>query len=556
METGSDHLPAVRTPRSVWVMALCGVVVWTSGSCKDKSKVTANPSAKIVQEAKVVSLSKPSGSIFDSQVADSFYPADPARLRSMIEGYLAHAGNSLKELDGHPLGIVVPHAGYPYSGPIAAFAFASVARTPFRRVVVLGAAHRRGYPTPAVLDASAYRTPLGDIPIDRDGVTRLARTKVVMVDSSKFKGEHALEVELPFLQVALKDFLLVPIMISDPQPEAMLALAKVLGETFPGGDTLYVASTDLSHDYPYDVAVVMDGNAGRLVTALDVPGLIRAYREHLQAGMDVEKGKDGKLRPDCAQLCGLGPVLTLIELAKTRSQAKATVLDLRNSGDIVGDKGSRIVGYMAAVFTVAKGPVVETEMAKPDAAREPLGEADQKELLTLARRSLEVFLRQGKNVTNAPQSARLRLPGAAFVTLKNKEDLRGCIGYLEPTDPLWKMIRDRAVDAAVNDPRFSPVTNDELPGLTIEISVLSPRLDVQNPLKEIVIGRDGVWLELGTHRGVFLPQVPQEQNWKTVEEYLGHLCQKAHLVNKDCWKDPSARIQRFTAQVFSEPHRK
>ncbi len=489
--------------------------------------------------------------VFRPQVAGRFYDADPERLKKAIDGYLDRAAEKEKHLEGDLLGLIVPHAGYPYSGPVAAHAFELLRRRKFKRVVVLGPAHRRAFSKPALLDADVYRTPLGDIPIDREGVAALAKSGAASVDDDKFTSEHALEVELPFLQATLGEFELVPVMISRLDPESALRLAQALKQAFPGDDTLYVASTDLSHDYPYDVAVAMDENAMRHVKALDADGLYKADSAFRGAGMNVRVGDEGRPEPDCAQLCGLGTVITLLKLAKEHGSAKAVVLDRRNSGDIIGDRNSRIVGYAAAAVTLAKQRP-EAKKKHAGSKADYLNEAEKKELLQIARKTLEAYLEKDETLDFEPENKNLTEPGAAFVTLRKHGRLRGCIGHMEPSDPLWKMIRDRAINAAVHDGRFEKVTAAELADIQVEISVLTPRVDVKDPLSEIEIGRDGVWMQLGMNRGVFLPQVPVEQGWDSVDIYLDHLCRKAHVPQPGCWKSPEAKIQRFTALVFAE----
>ena len=524
----------------VLIALVCCAGLLMGPSCQEDSQAGTSETKE-----KVVAEKKPSKPAFEAQVAGGFYPRDADELREMIRGYIDAAKKDAKKVEGDLLGIMVPHAGYPYSGPIAAHAFQLLEGRKYRRVVVLGPAHRHGHAVPALLDAGAYRTPLGDIPIDREGVQKLAASGAAQIDESKFRGEHALEVELPFLQVVLSGFELVPVMIGGSDPAAMLKLAKAIKQAFPGPDTLVVASTDMSHDYPYDVAVAMDKNALRLIQAMDPEGLYQAYLAYRRAGAGIKVGKDGRPEPDCTQLCGMGPVLTLLYLAKEYGEAKAAVLDRRNSGDIVGNKQSRIVGYSAVAVALSK---------KRAAAKEEdfLNHEEKQALLKIARETLVAYLEKKEKKDFEPASKKLKEPGAAFVTLKNHGRLRGCIGYMEPIEPLWEMIRNRAIDAATRDTRFRPVAKDELKDIQIEISVLSPRVLVKDPLKEIKIGRDGVWLELGHNRGVFLPQVPVEQNWTTVEEYLDHLCQKAHVFQRGCWKSKEAKIMRFTALVFGE----
>lgn len=526
---------------SVFIALFCCAGLLMAPSCQeDKQTAAAEPEEKKVVE------NRPAGPAFEAQVAGGFYPGDADELREMIRGYLDAARKADKNVEGDLLGIIVPHAGYPYSGPVAAHAFLRLEGRKYRRVVVLAPAHRHGHALPALLGAGSYRTPLGDIPIDREGVEKLAASGAARVDASAFRAEHALEVELPFLQVLLSGFEIVPVMIGAPDPSAMQKLARALKQAFPGPDTLVVASTDMSHDYPYDVAVAMDRNALRLIQAMDPEGLWKAYQAYRDAGAGIRVDQAGRPEPDCAQLCGMGPVLTLLYLAREFGEAQAAVLDRRNSGDIVGDKKSRIVGYSAVAVTLKK------ERTASESTVDFLGPDEKQALLKIARQTLEAYLEKDEKRDFQPASAKLKEPGAAFVTLRKHGDLRGCIGYMEPIEPLWEMIRNRAIDAATHDTRFHPVTQDELKDIQIEISVLSPRVLVKDPLKEIKIGRDGVWLELGMSRGVFLPQVPVEQNWTTVEEYLDHLCQKAHVFQRGCWKSKEAQIMRFTALVFGE----
>ncbi|HRY95001.1 MAG TPA: AmmeMemoRadiSam system protein B [Myxococcota bacterium] len=500
---------------------------------------------------------EPVGEPFPAQVAGQFYPARPEALRAMIAGHLAEADKTagVKVPAGADiLGVVVPHAGYPYSGPVAAHAFAALRGRELRRVVVLGPAHRRRFPVPALLDAPAYQTPLGPIPIDRDGVRALAASGTAQVAPDRFLEEHALEVELPFLQVALGDFQLVPVMVSEPDRPAMQRLAAAIQAAFPGRDTLVVASTDLSHDYPYEVAVAMDALAMRLVTALDADGLVAGDGRFRRAGEAIRVGQDGAPEPAACQLCGLGPVLALVELARLHPGAAGVLLDRRTSGDVVGDTRSRIVGYGAVAIQLASPRPAPTGVKAqgPGTTGDFLSAEEKAALLGVARQALERHFATGSVDLPVPASEKLRAPGAAFVTLKKHGELRGCIGHMEPTSPLWEMIRDRALDAALNDNRFPQVTRAELAELRIEISVLSPRVPVKSPEADIVIGRDGVWLELGPHRGVFLPQVPVEQGWDTVPVYLDNLCRKAHVPERGCWRRPEAVLQRFSALVFGE----
>ncbi len=517
------------------VIACLGIPVATN--CREKSMPTSKESKPIA---------------FEPQVAGMFYPQDKHELATTIQAILRQGTSTQKAVQSKPLGIIVPHAGYAYSGPVAAPAFRAISGHRYKNVVVLASAHRRRFRDPALLSMHAYRTPLGDIPLNHDIIQALADTRAAKLDNAKFVGEHALEVELPFLQASLDTFHLIPIMISDPDPSKMKKLATALYQKLARSDTLIVASTDMSHDHAYDTAVAMDENAIRYIKKLDVQGLYTANQNYFKKHIERDSPPTKILESDSAQLCGLGPVLVLLEILKMTPGIELHILDRRNSGDIVGDKQSRIVGYFSAAALPGKQTRSVHASSDPTDWTAQLSHANKKTLLSLARRTLANHLESQKVTDFKPESNIFLQPAAAFVTLKKNGMLRGCIGHMEPTQPLWEMVRDRTLDAALRDPRFKPVLKSELKDIHIEISLLSPKVEVKNPLEEIELGRDGLWLEIGANRGVFLPQVPVEQGWKSIEEYLDHLCRKAHIFKPGCWRNPEARIHRFTALVFAE----
>ncbi|MDD3275580.1 MAG: AmmeMemoRadiSam system protein B [Kiritimatiellales bacterium] len=240
-------------------------------------------------------------------VAGMFYPAEPATLRGMIEGFLAAA-----EPGPHPKAIVVPHAGYVYSGPIAASAYIRIPAT-VSRVVVLGPSHRVPLRGLAGSAAAFWCTPLGDVPVECP--------PVVPVNDAAHELEHSLEVQVPFLQVVLDDFTLVPLVAGDASAEA---IAEVLEELWGGPETLIVISSDLSHYENYETARAMDEAAAEAILALDERGL------------------------DYDNACGLVPICGLLHLAKQK-KLRAKLIDLRNSGDTAGPR-DQVVGYGAFAF--------------------------------------------------------------------------------------------------------------------------------------------------------------------------------------------------------------
>ena len=454
-------------------------------------------------------------SVFEPVVAGRFYPAEPGKLKSTIQSYLDSAGNP--KLSGEIYGIVAPHAGYVFSGPAAGHAYREIQDKKYDIVVVIAPSHTSPMNGVSVLDMDAYRTPLGDVPIDRKSVRALV-DQVPWIDHvpALFAREHSLEVHLPFLQTALAPgYKVVPAVMGNPSPDLAAAFAKVLAKQYRGQSVLYVASSDLSHYLPYDQAKAKD--AGTLET--------------------IQNGEIETLVRQCStkksEMCGLGPVQVMMHLAKRMGIEGGTVLKYENSGDTAGDK-NRVVGYGSIAFVNPEGD---------------LSFSDKQALLTLARTTLTAYVKDKERPEFIPGSPALKEQGAAFVTLKSRGQLRGCIGQLRATMPLYRSVVEMTVSSCSRDMRFTPVKPEELPNIHLEISVMSPFMKVGS-IDEIVAGRDGLYLSYMGRSGVLLPQVPEEQGWDK-DEYLKGICRKAGLPDKS-WEKPGAELYRFIAQVFSE----
>jgi len=453
---------------------------------------------------------------FGPVVAGQFYPDDPAGLSSMIERYLGAA--QPRPVEGKVLGFIVPHAGYIYSGPVAAYAYKQIRELRPRTVVVMAPSHYVRSEKVGVLDVDVYRTPLGEVRIAKEMIERLRRQDpdLFTTDRSLFDREHSLEVQLPFLQKTDPGVEVVPLVLGNPFRDTAAKLARALAKAF-GDGVLYLASSDMSHHFPYDTAVSMDRLALEKISAMDISGLVEDnVRER-------------------SQLCGLGPVLTLMELAAALGYTHAETLKYANSGDTAGPKSS-VVGYCAVVFTSAK----------------KLDREAQEELISLARSTIEAWFRERTIPDYEPKNESLRAPGAAFVTLKEEGKLRGCIGHVVARMPLYRSVQEMAVAAAFQDPRFPPLRQEELPRVTIEISVMSPLRVVADP-SEIQVGRDGLVIRKGGRSGLLLPQVAVENGWDR-EQFLMQTCLKAGLPT-DAWKE-GAEIFAFSAQVFGEEARR
>ncbi|MFA4947572.1 MAG: AmmeMemoRadiSam system protein B [Candidatus Krumholzibacteriia bacterium] len=470
-------------------------------------------------------------------VAGQFYTADPAALKKEILGYLDAARPPAP--GDETIAIVSPHAGYPYSGQVAAYGYKLVAGRAYDAVVVISPSHTEYFSHASVFSGTAYRTPLGDIPVD----VELAKLIVSKSDLVRFdakghetgafqRGEHSLEVQLPFLQVALGDFKLVPIVMGDQSAPVAEALGKALGEALRGTNVLIVASTDLSHFHDAEKARELDGDFQKRLTLFDPAGLLRAL-----ASKSVEA-------------CGGGPVVSAMIAARSLGATKCVVLKYANSGDVTGDRSS-VVGYLSAAMVKEKQGSHESKgskASKPMAASK-LTRDDKVFLLKLARSVIEAECR-GKKLTIAPSpSPIMREPRGAFVTLKKAGRLRGCIGYIEAIKPLAATIEEMAKTAAFGDYRFSPVRTEEISDIEIEISVLSPLSEVRDP-STVVVGTHGLIVSRGSNRGVLLPQVPTEWGWDR-ETFLAQTCAKAGLP-EGAWREKGTKIESFTADVFSE----
>lgn len=420
-------------------------------------------------------------------VAGAFYPGDPGELLAEIDELLGTAGGFIPRF-GHPKALIVPHAGYVYSGGVAASAYGELAgaRGVVRRVVLLGPVHRvpvRGLALPV---AEGFATPLGTVPIDRDAARLASALPQVVTSAAAHAMEHSLEVQLPFLQRVLGEFSLVPFAVGDASAEEV---AQVLERLWGGPETLIVVSTDLSHYHAYDEARRIDADTLERI-------------EHLSGNLDHD------------QACGATPLNGLLRVARAKG-LKIRRLAACNSGDSAGGRG-RVVGY-ASLALDEGAPVTESEAGGT--------------LVGIAHGAIATDL--GLDATPRDVAAAwLKQPGATFVTLTKGGALRGCIGSLAAERPLGTDVAANAINAAFRDPRFPPVTAAEWPLVQVEVSLLSPPrplcfADEAELLDAIVPGEDGLILEAEGRRGTFLPQV-----WESVPDkrlFLAELKRKAGL---------------------------
>ena len=537
------------------------VLLFGCGRTEPAAPMPASSASVAASQPPAPQLPPPKLAVRKPAVAGRFYPADAKALSALVESCLADAPTA--EVKGRPLALIAPHAGYEYSGKVAGCSFKQLRKGEFHRVIVLATSHYGRFRGFSIMDAGAYATPLGDVPLDRAVCAKLAAHELHVRADAAQAPEHSIEVELPFLQVALGEFQLVPILVGRLDAGDAGKIAAALRE-YLTPTTLVVVSSDFTHygqNYGYvpfteDIEQSLrklDMGAVSLILAKDYEGYLK-YMDN-----------------PAPTICGRYPIEVLLKLLP--AEAEGRLLKYDTSGRITGD-WSLSVSYVSAMFTVPADwkPVEAVKPAAAAPAAENALTADEKQtLLRIARDTLDAFVQTGRAPEISPAkytlTPALQAECGAFVTLnesvqgaagdkKNKE-LRGCIGnigYAEPPlrhglMPLYKTVARMAVEASSEDPRFTPVRADELKDIELEISVLSLARQVRGP-EDFEVGRDGIIIRKEGGGAVFLPQVAPEQHWNR-EQTLDHLCQKAGWRPNE-WRKPGMAFYTFTAQVFGE----
>ena len=482
------------------------------------------------------------GNVKEPCVAGTFYPDNPKQLSQIVDDFLEKANP--QKPDGPIFALISPHAGYGYSGQAAAFGYKLIQGNPYKTVIVLGTSHRYPFSGVSVYPDGVFKTPLGEIAVDSEFTQKLlAKNPEISFIPQAFKDEHSVEVQLPFLQKVLPNFSaterggpatnygwkIVPVVLGDCSLDTCKKFAALLKDAIgERKDVLVVVSTDMYHGYDYEQALAMD--------ALTLAAIKNMDNEGLYYGLRDEK----------MQLCGGFGVVTALILAKDLGHDKVKVLKHTDSAQVTGNKkkGVWTVGYASCVIDQPKACL--------PAGREKnmLNNSQRKKLLEIARNSLETYLKTGKKLQIKESDPLLSQVRGAFVTLNERGQLRGCIGNLVGSEPLYLTVRDMAVEAGTQDPRFNPVAPAELKDIEIEVSVLSPLERITSP-DAIQLGVHGVLVRSGFKSGVFLPQVATETGWSK-EEFMSNLCQHKAGLAADAWKDKSTEIYTFTAEVFSE----
>ncbi|MEI6766412.1 MAG: AmmeMemoRadiSam system protein B [Bacteroidota bacterium] len=462
-------------------------------------------------------------------VAGQFYEADSMALIKNLSSLFAQAKPCNNE---NVAAIITPHAGYIFSGGVAASSFNQInPERKYKTIFIIGSSHRMAFKGASIYCNGDFITPLGRVKTDTSLARKLIRENSVFADYPEaHKSEHCIEVQLPFLQFHMKkEFSIVPILIGTDDIATVKKISSALKPYF-NDENLFVISSDFSHYPKYTDAVKADKLTSDAILSNSPKKLL-----------DVLNTNEAAAIPNLVtSLCSWTSVLTLMYLTENNSAVHITELEYKNSGDAgVGDS-SKVVGYTSIVFT--------REQSQNSGFT--ITEKDKKELLNVARSTLTTYIKEHKLpvIDSSDFSGTIKQQCGAFVTLKKKGDLRGCIGRFIAESPLYLTVRDMAVAASTQDPRFTAVTTDELKSIDIEISVLSPLQKITS-IDEIEMGKHGIYIVKGSSTGTFLPQVATETGW-TKEQFLGHCAQDKAGIGWNGWKD--ADIYIYTAVVFGE----
>ena len=512
-------IPFLHTDR-VFKMPLQNVAI----KCHGRAAIALLYVILLVAPAAMAAETTATEQIHDAVIAGSWYPKRPGLLRKEIQAYLSQIAPlpGMRRLKA----LIVPHAGYRYSGQVAAHAYKLLEQRAFDTVVIIAPSHHTRFEGVSVYDRGGYRTPLGIVDIDRELIAAIKKHHpgVRYVPRAHLR-EHAIEIQLPFLQTTAPQARIVPMVMGETSLAASRKLARALVGAGQDKSMLLIASSDLSHFHSAEKAQILDNTLIRHVRTNNYTSLYR----------DLSSG--------ACEACGGAPIMTVMIASALMGADDVDILSSANSGDVGGDR-SRVVGYMAAAFWAS--PPASSDTARPP---DRLSAVDKNRLLRIARHSIDAHLKGEKIPPASDMSPDLVEKRGAFVTLRRGHRLRGCIGHVVGRLPLARTVSEMAIAAAFKDPRFAPVTPREWPHITIEISVMSPLRQIRD-IELITVGRHGIYLRQATAAGLLLPQVALEFGWNR-QTFLEQTCRKAGLP-PNAWQNPRTDIFIFSADFFSE----
>ena len=478
-------------------------------------------------------------------VAGSFYEADPEALRKTLGELFSAAAPA--GTTGLVRAVIAPHAGYIFSGTVAASAYNQIEKgRKFKHIFILGPSHHAAFSGASVYDRGNYETPLGTVKVDLDLANKLIRDHAAFsYQAEAHRSEHCIEVQLPFLQYLFgNDITIVPVLLGTHDIEECRSVAAALMPWF-NEDNLFVISSDFSHYPSYRDACRADAATATAITSNSV----------VEFATSVNAVMAEKIPNLLTCLCGWPAVMTLLFMTQEDPGMQAGLVRYANSGDTMYGDSSRVVGYCAISFVSPTGKPDKTDaldqMAKVGFI---LSEADRERLLSISRETLEDWVRT-RTVPEIDENELpdvLKTPAGAFVTLTKDGKLRGCVGRFNPEKPLYQVVREMTISSAAKDYRFTPVTEPELEKIRIEISVITP-LERIYDIDDIELGRNGIYIRKGYQSGTFLPQVAEKTGW-TKEEFVSHCSRDKAGLGWNGWKD--AELYTYEAYVFEEAHGK
>ncbi len=545
--------------------------LWGSSSCNQE-----NTSWRNSQNKKIVDLSQkkklPAGSsllkgsldIHISPIAGSWYPENPEELSTLLNDYLAQVPINKYEPQEHPVAFIVPHAGYIYSGLTAAYAYKILQQNQPERILLIGPSHYSSFHGISLGYFRSYKTPLGEIPVDPLAKRLLDECSLIKFQADAHRQEHSIDIQIPFLQTIFPQSppKIIPLLVGHLEDKDYSVLAQCLRK-FMDNNTTIIISSDFTHygprysyyPFPYnnrtkDNIRDLDRQTFQVLSRLNRKNFI-SFKN--QTGITI---------------CGYRPIALLLELLS--KDCKLQHLYYNTSGQVTDDFKNSVSYFSLAVFKQALREgnntnktvnqeghrTMGTENTHPQQSNQNsliLSSIEKTTLLQLARDTLKNHLSH----QNMPKrledyysiTPNLQQHRGAFVTLKKNDNLRGCIGYIQPVTSLHETVQQNVINAATRDSRFPVVKLDELSEIEIEISALS-QPELISSYKNIVLGNHGIILKKGNKQAVFLPQVAVEQHWDLAET-LRHLSLKAGL-SADGWQHPKTQFHVFIAEVFSE----
>lgn len=426
------------------------------------------------------------------------------------------SNSTQKELE-NVVALISPHAGYYYSGNVAAIGFNQI-EDKYDNVFIIATSHKTTFKGISILNDIDYDGSL----VNQEISNELEKNEFFFKDIDLFKDDHNLEIQLPFLREKLPGIPIIPLMVGETNIDNLITISETLKPYF-NGKNLFVISSDFSHFPSYEDAIKVDYDSIKTIMDLNLENLNNYINSDINMNGLVTK------------MCGWSSIIILVNILTQLKGIKSKMLLYQNSGHVTNDKSS-VVGYSSIVFTN------EEEEFK-------LSYSDKIDLMKISRNTLDSYIKYGitPQIEREDLSDNLRTNMGSFVTIKKNGELKGCIGIFSPNYRLCDVVKNMTI-SSTQDNRFENIQESELNDIEIEISVLTPYKKI-NSIEEFELGKHGIYIEKNGNSGTFLPQVATETGWSK-EEFFGQCSQSKANIGWDGWKD--ANLYTYEAIVFNE----